>query len=657
MNKLLLFVAASLFAFAGFAKTSESEAASALVSPSVSADSNDLPYVDFAIVQKRNRIQSDANTLLGCDTVFRPGSGPMRITLTMNLPVTDFGGSYLVERIPYNPPESFSEGSKLPVSVDDVWDNAGGLDINFPFSYFGQPQTHVTVGGNGLVKFGYATGGTGYSWNSRYPINPSSTNPIPTDSFGNTFYNAILACASDTDPGRITTNAEHRGIFKYSGGEYPKRHICFSWNEVPVFGGPFSYGHGCAVDDNSYVCTHQVVFYEGTSVIEVHVQKHYSHGTAGNQTSGLGIVNSNGTSAFMVPSWNPLWYNSSLHTNGSNINNCPSDRCIDPSCPECSPSEAWRFTPVGSTIAQLRWYKLEDTTLVQILHLSEYEDMGVQNPEEYLMDLDEEMTGLADTVLYASPSAITTYVCQMSTISMGGGQYVFFDTLVVGVPDPNMRYGISLSVDDSTRGTAVSDSADYLFGTEAVVSAIAYQGYRFDRWSDGNTDNPRTLTIVSDTSLMAMFVRDSNYFEVRVSANYEDRGHVMGGGFVEYMGWARVTAACHPGYHFEMWSDGSTLSDYSFQVTEDVDLMAIFLPGDSVGISRVDKLPFQLAAAGREIVIKGVSGMNVEVFDAIGRMIYGTKRSDDELHISPATSGCYVVRVGGYPAQKVVLLR
>ncbi|MBO4741410.1 MAG: T9SS type A sorting domain-containing protein, partial [Bacteroidales bacterium] len=40
---------------------------------------------------------------------------------------------------------------------------------------------------------------------------------------------------------------------------------------------------------------------------------------------------------------------------------------------------------------------------------------------------------------------------------------------------------------------------------QAVIYATANSGYTFTRWSDGNTDNPRTLFVTQDTALVAYF--------------------------------------------------------------------------------------------------------------------------------------------------------
>lgn len=357
------------------------------------------------------------------------------------LPISTYNGSYTIEPIPYDPPEAFNYGTKLNVEDDDYFDRGGGMTIDFPFQFCGETQTNVTVGGNGIVTFGnYGHLHTGYNWNGNYPVPATSTNYVfPTGSMGIAQLTAtILACASDIDPSDLdmagVTNAAQRGIFKGAAGSYPCRHICFSWNEVPVF------GHTSASELNSYVCTHQVVLYEGTNIIEIHVKKHYSHGTAGNQTSGMGLITPDGKHSFMVPGWNPLWSGSNdqqLHS--------PYGTCIDPTCASCSQPQAWRFTPNGLKIMNKKWYKYEGANAdslmrqyrihqdpsiitdtlqniptsawVEIKHMGEYLENGVNDPTSYLPDLPADVTSsAADSNCVAHPVVPTIYKCESKSL-------------------------------------------------------------------------------------------------------------------------------------------------------------------------------------------------------------------------------------------------
>ena len=41
------------------------------------------------------------------------------------------------------------------------------------------------------------------------------------------------------------------------------------------------------------------------------------------------------------------------------------------------------------------------------------------------------------------------------------------------------------------------------------MQANAYYGYHFDHWSDGNTDNPRDIVVMQDTTIIAYFYSDN----------------------------------------------------------------------------------------------------------------------------------------------------
>ena len=51
----------------------------------------------------------------------------------------------------------------------------------------------------------------------------------------------------------------------------------------------------------------------------------------------------------------------------------------------------------------------------------------------------------------------------------------------------------------------VTEGGTYAEGTEITLTATPDEGYQFMQWSDGNTDNPRTLILTKDTSLVAYF--------------------------------------------------------------------------------------------------------------------------------------------------------
>jgi len=75
-------------------------------------------------------------------------------------------------------------------------------------------------------------------------------------------------------------------------------------------------------------------------------------------------------------------------------------------------------------------------------------------------------------------------------------------------------YELVLSSQDTLQGSVmVSDAVlptvcDSLPAPMYTVSAMANEGFHFSHWSDGNTDNPRTIVLTEDTTLTAFFAID-----------------------------------------------------------------------------------------------------------------------------------------------------
>ncbi len=63
---------------------------------------------------------------------------------------------------------------------------------------------------------------------------------------------------------------------------------------------------------------------------------------------------------------------------------------------------------------------------------------------------------------------------------------------------------ITVTSANESMGT-VSGSGEYAFGTLATITATPNEGYRFVSWNDGNTDNPRTITVTEDATYIASF--------------------------------------------------------------------------------------------------------------------------------------------------------
>ena len=67
-------------------------------------------------------------------------------------------------------------------------------------------------------------------------------------------------------------------------------------------------------------------------------------------------------------------------------------------------------------------------------------------------------------------------------------------------------FSINASSADTTMGTVSILAQPTCSSPAAEVNAVPNDGFRFNHWSDGNSDNPRSLTLTSDTAITAYFV-------------------------------------------------------------------------------------------------------------------------------------------------------
>ena len=74
-------------------------------------------------------------------------------------------------------------------------------------------------------------------------------------------------------------------------------------------------------------------------------------------------------------------------------------------------------------------------------------------------------------------------------------------------------YVLTLEANDPTMGSVFGGGA-YEAGTEATLTATPNEGYRFVSWQDGNTDNPRTVTVTADATYIATFEAEVGIGEV-----------------------------------------------------------------------------------------------------------------------------------------------
>ena len=66
-------------------------------------------------------------------------------------------------------------------------------------------------------------------------------------------------------------------------------------------------------------------------------------------------------------------------------------------------------------------------------------------------------------------------------------------------------YSLSVSF-DASQGSVSPSNGSYAHLSDVEITATPNEGYYFERWSDANTNNPRTITMTKDVSISAIFV-------------------------------------------------------------------------------------------------------------------------------------------------------
>ena len=239
------------------------------------------PCPDVKINEKYDHITNYRSS--GWDTVVNcVNNGNIVLTAEPYIPVQYFNGTYKVEQIPYNPPDStFALGTRMPIGVDDVFADSH-TNIPYPFYFFGFKKTSFRIGANGLVTFcspaDFGSGNScpyGFGFSNQIPWNGTANH---TDPFNMPrMRDAIYGVMEDTHPGHFVGSDNNRvdGIFYGIQDVYPCRKIICSWKEAPNYGDYEDHG------------TYQIVCYEGSNIIEVHVKQRRSCPTTSKALIGI----------------------------------------------------------------------------------------------------------------------------------------------------------------------------------------------------------------------------------------------------------------------------------------------------------------------------------------------------------------------------------
>ena len=134
---------------------------------------------------------------------------------------------------------------------------------------------------------------------------------------------------------------------------------------------------------------------------------------------------------------------------------------------------------------------------------------------------------------------------------------------------------VSVQSSNPSLGTVIGGGT-YEKYTSVTLTAIPNQGYRFVKWTDGNTDNPRVIIPESNCTYIAEF-EEVNY-TLTLAANDVAMGNVFGAGTYKYGTEVAINAIPNTGYQFTQWSDNDTNASRTITITSDLSLTAYFQP-------------------------------------------------------------------------------
>ena len=147
----------------------------------------------------------------------------------------------------------------------------------------------------------------------------------------------------------------------------------------------------------------------------------------------------------------------------------------------------------------------------------------------------------------------------------------------------DVTYTVTVVADPTEGGDVTGTATGVAHGASVTITAAAKAHYTFIGWNDGNNNESRNITVVSDTTFTASFAAES--YTITLQANdpvmgtveFDDPAHAT----VEYNTVIRPYLVAHPnpdgGYYLKCWLDqnGDTI-DGNYHIASNVTATAIF---------------------------------------------------------------------------------
>lgn len=170
------------------------------------------------------------------------------------------------------------------------------------------------------------------------------------------------------------------------------------------------------------------------------------------------------------------------------------------------------------------------------------------------------------------------------TLNVRSGAYdaykaanVWKDMYIQVLENDLRTFSLSVSSADESKGLTTS-GGKYDEDSEILIYASPKSGYQFDKWKDGNTDNPRTVKMTGDLAFVAYFVAEPTTYTLTASSTNMTQGSVLGGGNYKAGESVTIAAIAKSGFSFTQWNDGNTDNPRTIVMNNNTTYFASFAP-------------------------------------------------------------------------------
>ena len=171
----------------------------------------------------------------------------------------------------------------------------------------------------------------------------------------------------------------------------------------------------------------------------------------------------------------------------------------------------------------------------------------------------------------------TTIYVPCELVQIYQTQWKDYSSRITNIPFP-YTIGILLK----SQGTLLDSQNDVSVACDNgfKLSAPTYTGYHFTQWSDGNTDNPRSVDVASNTVFTAEY--EINYYSLHLSCDTSKGSVSPLEGTYAHSSDVVISATPKQGFKFQRWSDADTNNPRTLTLYKDVELSAIFVAEDPI---------------------------------------------------------------------------